>query len=679
MAPRQSLTMLAMMFSLAFGMLAQQPVDQRAIADSDAPAYKPDPALAGQLHLVGTDTMKDLLDAWVTDFTAVQPNVAIDVEAKGALTAAPALTGGTADIAPLSREMTPIEIDRFKAKYGYEPTPIRVGLGSYNTSGKTVALALFVNQANPLRQLNFTQLDAIFCSSLRRGASRQITRWGQLGLTGEWENREIHLVGVKVPDGISNFIRLRLCDGGTFRAGIHEENTGGTVNVLDRIVSLIAADPAAIGYGGFDNLKPGTRQLAIAEDSHGPYLRGTFDEVASARYPLTRYIYLYVNLPPGKPLAPATLRFLSYVLSREGQSAVERDGTLLPLPDGDLKSQIKILADSKIVTPDSAQEVIPKEALHAPVDPALPHYKPVAHLAGTLRSLGSDTMDDLMKPWADAFHAIYPDVTITVESKASMSVPSELTSGAAQLAPLSRELNPEEIEAFRAKNGSSPTETRVALGSYRTPTRTVALTFYVNDANPIRQLTFAQLDAMWCTMRKRGFPTDVTTWGDLGLTGEWASRPIHLVGVLPPDGVPNFISRVVCQGGPFRDGILTEKNAGTGSVLTRIVQHIAQDPDAIGYAGFHNQLPKTKHIPISETDSGPYLEGTFDEVRTARYPLTRFVNIYSKGAHGEATDNVVAEFFRFILSREGQAIVEQEGVFMPLPANVADAERARIH
>jgi phosphate transport system substrate-binding protein len=342
----------------------------------------------------------------------------------------------------------------------------------------------------------------------------------------------------------------------------------------------------------------------------------------------------------------------------------------------------KLLASSLLLAtfascPAHAQEVVQKETLHASLDRALPPYRPVPYLAGTLESFGSDTMDDLMQPWADAFHAIYPGVTINVHSKASMSIPAALTSGAAQLAPLSREFNPAETEAFRAKYGFTPTETRVALGSYRTPTRTVALTFYVNEANPIARLNFAQLDAMWCTTRKRGLPMDVITWGQLGLTGEWASRPIHLVGVLPPDGVPNFISRVICKGGPFREGILTEKNAGTNSVLTRIVQDVAKDPDAIGYAGFHNQLPGTRHVLIAEEAGGPYLEGTFDEVRTAHYPLTRFVNIYTAQASGKSSDQLVSEFLRFVLSHDGQVIVEQEGIFMPLPAKIAEVERSR--
>jgi phosphate transport system substrate-binding protein len=287
-------------------------------------------------------------------------------------------------------------------------------------------------------------------------------------------------------------------------------------------------------------------------------------------------------------------------------------------------------------------------------------------------------MDNLMKLWIAGFQHHEPGVAIDLQSQASMSVPASLNTGVAQLAPLSRELNPSEVEAFRARHGYAPTEIAVALGSYRTPTRTVALTFYVNDANPIAQLNLQRLDAMWCTTLRRGAKEPITEWGQLGLTGDWAHRPIHLVGVLPPDGVPNFITRRLCSGGLLRDGILGEKNGGPVSVLTRIVEDVSQDPNAIGYAGFHNREPGTHPLLIADTEAGPYYAGTFDEVRTAAYPLTRFVYIYVNRAPNVPLAPSVREFLRYVLSLEGQRAVEQEGIFMPLPASLAAVQRAKL-
>ena len=324
--------LIAALFTACVGTYAQQAVMVRSVAGSTIPPYTSHSQLSGHFTSVGTDTMKDLMTSWIAGFTTLHPQVSIELQANGSLTAAPALIEGTAQLAPLSREMVPSEIARFKARYGYEPTAIRVALGSYDTSGHTVALALFVNADNPINQLDFTQLDAMYCTSHLQGAKQDITRWGQMGLTGDWADKPIHLIGVKVPDGISNFIRLRVCKDGTFRSGIHEENTGGTINVLDRIVTIVASDPDAIGYAGFANLKPGSKQIAISENSGGPFLHGTRSEVSSAQYPLTRYVYIYVNQAPGKPLDPALRDFFLYILSLDGQSAVEREGISMPLP-----------------------------------------------------------------------------------------------------------------------------------------------------------------------------------------------------------------------------------------------------------------------------------------------------------------------------------------------------------
>jgi phosphate transport system substrate-binding protein len=286
--------------------------------------------LRGSIRIVGTDTMKQLMDRWIAGFTAIHAEVRIALAAKGALTAAPALSDGSADLATLGREFTS-EIAGFRAKRPYDPTGIRVAIGSYDTSGKTVALAFFVNQANPITRLNFQQLEAIYCNSLLRKAPHPITKWGQLGLTGEWASRDIHPVGVNFPDGISNFIRLGVCKGGDLRQGIREEHTGGSINVLDRIVTDVAADSAFIGYAGFANLKPGSKLIAISEDG-GSYLEGKRAEVETARYPLSRYIYIFIDRAPGQPLPPLEREFLRYVTSPAGQALVGLDNIYVPLP-----------------------------------------------------------------------------------------------------------------------------------------------------------------------------------------------------------------------------------------------------------------------------------------------------------------------------------------------------------
>lgn len=290
-----------------------------------------DGQLSGSIRIVGTDTMKELMGRWIEAFTALHPAVRIQLAAKGALTAAPALADGSADLAPLGREFTPTELAAFRSSRPYDPTSIPVALGSYDVSGRTVALAFFVNRDNPIAHLGFQQLDAMYCTSLRRGSTQPITTWGQLGLTGDWAVRPIHPIGVNFPDGISNFIRLRVCNDGDLRSDIHTEHTGGPINVLERIVTDVAADPDAIGYAGFANLNPGVKIIALSEGS-GPYLSGTRAEVASAEYPLTRYVYIFIDRKPGERIPPLERAFLSYVISPEGQALIASDNIYMPLP-----------------------------------------------------------------------------------------------------------------------------------------------------------------------------------------------------------------------------------------------------------------------------------------------------------------------------------------------------------
>jgi phosphate transport system substrate-binding protein len=280
---------------------------------------------ATTLRIIGTDTMKDLLTRWITGFRKLHPEASVELTANGALTAAPALASGAADLVPLGRELTPSELVAFHEHHAYDPIAIPVALGSYDISGKTVALAFFVNAANPIQRLNFQQLATIYCGD------QPSPTWSDLGVTGPLASQPVHPIGVNFPDGISNFIRLRICHDGTFHSGIREEHTGGKINVLDRIVSDVATDPAAIGYAGFANLKPDTKLVTISEGASA-YLAGTRAEVASGSYPLTRTIYIFADRAPGKPLSGLVEEFLRYVTSPEGQSLVSTDGIYMPLP-----------------------------------------------------------------------------------------------------------------------------------------------------------------------------------------------------------------------------------------------------------------------------------------------------------------------------------------------------------
>lgn len=348
---------------------------------------------------------------------------------------------------------------------------------------------------------------------------------------------------------------------------------------------------------------------------------------------------------------------------------------------GSLKRLIPILLGLTLLSSVNAQQPEVKETLHARVDPRTPAYQRLQDLSGNLASAGTDTMETVMKMWIEDFTRLYPKVTITQEARGSMTAEPALTAGRTQLATLSRELMPDELARFKQKFGYEPLVIKVALGSFRTPAKTAALTFYVHESNPITKLTFAQLDAIYCTTRRRGYKEDITNWGQLGAGREWVNRPIHLVGVVQPDGVSNNIRIMICDDGEFKRNILEEKidhSPGAVGVLSRIVMDVSKDPAAIGYGGFHSRQPGTKPIAIATTKRGPFLMDTWKTVSTAQFPLTRFNYIIVNRPSGRSMDPTIKEFLKYVLSREGQKAVEREGIFLPLPAHITKAERAKL-
>jgi phosphate transport system substrate-binding protein len=227
--------------------------------------------------------------------------------------------------------MLPAEKQEFEKKFGYKPTAIRVAGGSYRTPGKTHAIAFFVNEKNPITKLSFAEIDAIF-SSTRNRHYKEVSKWGDVGVTGEWADKPIHLWGLIRPNGIAHFLETRVLLSGSWKSGIEERTTVGSLAALDAINEGVAKDPYAIGYSGFGNAMPGVKPVALAEKDAGPYYKGTFQEVLDQKYPLSRVIYIYINRAPGQAIDPKVREFLKFVLSVKGQEDIVKEGVFLPLP-----------------------------------------------------------------------------------------------------------------------------------------------------------------------------------------------------------------------------------------------------------------------------------------------------------------------------------------------------------
>ena len=300
---------------------------QSVKADKNLPHYKKVSGVSGNLNSIGSDTMNNLLALWLEGFKKYYPNVNIQIEGKGSSTAPPALISGTAQLGPMSRKMKNEEIDKFEKKFGYKPTKIGTSLD---------ALAVYVNKDNPVKGLSLQQIDAIFSKTRRGGHREAITNWGQLGLKGEWSNRRISLYGRNSASGTYGYFKKHALFKGDYKDEVKEQPGSASV------VQGVTEDRYSIGYSGVGYKTSGVKIVPLAKKDGGKYYDGSYKNVLSGKYPLSRFLYIYVNKKPNQELDTLLKEFLKYVLSYEGQQIVIKDG-YLPLPAKAAAEQLKAI------------------------------------------------------------------------------------------------------------------------------------------------------------------------------------------------------------------------------------------------------------------------------------------------------------------------------------------------
>jgi phosphate transport system substrate-binding protein len=305
---------LVLVTSLALGQisLAQDVVK----LDPGLKAYEAVSGVSGNLSSVGSDTLNNLMTLWAESFYKFYPNVKIQIEGKGSTTAPPALIAGTAQLGPMSRPMRGTEIDQFEKKFGYKPTPIRTAVD---------ALAVFVNKDNPIKCMTIAQVDAIFSKSRRWGYQADLKTWGQLGLTSDWANRPISLYGRNSASGTYGFFKEHALKNGDYKDEVKEQPGSASV------VQGVTVDRYGMGYSGIGYATAGVRSVPIAEKDGDQCVEATAENSYAGTYPLARFLYVYINRPPGRPLDPLTQEFIKLIVSKDGQEGVMKDG-YFPIP-----------------------------------------------------------------------------------------------------------------------------------------------------------------------------------------------------------------------------------------------------------------------------------------------------------------------------------------------------------
>ena len=294
------------------------------------------------------------------------------------------------------------------------------------------------------------------------------------------------------------------------------------------------------------------------------------------------------------------------------------------------------------------------------VDPELSAYGKQRGISGNLSSVGSDTLNNLMTLWSEKFKQFYPNINIQVEGKGSSTAPPALISATAQLGPMSRAMKQKELDAFESKFGYKPTPVRVAVD---------ALAVFVNKDNPIKGLNLKQVDSLFSKSRRRGHK-EVETWGDLGVTGNWASRPISTYGRNSASGTYGFFKKLVMKKGDYKDEV--KEQPGSASV----VQSVSVDPFSAGYSGIGYKTASVRALPLAETGTN-FVEPSAQNALAGEYPLARFLYIYVNKAPGKPLDPLTQEFVKMILSKEGQQVVVKGGYF-PIAKAVTDEDIKKI-
>ena len=296
------------------------------------------------------------------------------------------------------------------------------------------------------------------------------------------------------------------------------------------------------------------------------------------------------------------------------------------------------------------------------LDPALTPYKAVSGVSGNLSSIGSDTLNNLMTLWAETFQKFYPNAKIQIEGKGSSTAPPALIAGTAQLGPMSRTMKGTEIDQFEKKYGYKPTALRTSVD---------ALAVFVNKDNPIKCLSLAQVDAAFSKSRRQGFKEDIATWAQLGLKGEWASRPISLYGRNSASGTYGFFKEHALKNGDYKDQV--KEQPGSASV----VQGVTVDRFAMGYSGIGYATAGVRAVPLAEKEGGKCVEADAENAYNGSYPLARFLYVYVNKAPGKPLDPLTREFVRLVMAKDGQEAVIKDGYY-PIPASVAKEELNKV-
>lgn len=700
---------------------------------SALPAYQPKQQVSGTIRVSGLYLHDGLImDQWIKDFQRFQPGAKVVITQKGTI------ASGAVDI-----ETGPRISDRLRAASEFEQATgerlfeIDWATGSYDVPGWSPGFVIFVNKNNPIAHLSIEQLDGIFAGArtggwngtrwnpkAARGPEKNIRTWGQLGLKGDWADKPIHIYGRPLKYNIQLGFERKVFHGGDVwnentQEYSHEMNPDGTrYTSAEEMVKDTAADKYGIVFSDMGSAGiPGVRPVPLGATAKGPFIPISLQSLRDRSYPLFIEEWAEVRLAPGKKLSPLVKEFLTFMLSREGQDAIQRDGKWIPIPAARAKEmlakldtvgeqvdpkqlglQLGMLAPKKwdADSPDETGKIDPRRAYythHFDLSD-LPAYTPGPALSGTLRMPASGQLlqSNIGQALIAAFRRFQPGIEFALKDGDLINQQVDLSMGRKWTTYFAGE-----FLDYQLKFNRSPREIQIATGAFDVPGWDPALAIYVNKANPVKGLTIRELDGIFGGPRRGGWVSttwrrqagrsadeNIRSWHRVGTGGPCGSRPIDVYTPPLKYHLMSVFERKVLEGGNMwndsvrevplalrPDGTRTEPSADRVTMVGR---------DACGVTFAYPGLAgaNTRLVPIARDKNSPYVLPTIDTVRDRTYPLALELYAYTDQRPSQPMDPKVKEFLRFVLSREGQEIIQADGKWLPLTADLARAEIAKL-
>jgi phosphate transport system substrate-binding protein len=340
-----TLAALAAIFAAPTFALKYAAPEHNLSVDPSIPSWKPGEVKSEpeeEVAIVGADIMDEIVLGWTKIYRKQYPRLSVTLDLRASGAGGPGLASGKAHLAPVGREMFPAERKLFTDKFGYEPLEIKVATGSVGSLGKTATSVILVDKDNPIDCLSVEQLDAVY-SKTRKHGYKEVKTWGDLGAGGDWANRPIKLYGLKPINGIEQYYKRVVMDGGEYKEGIEFVKGKGFTHAFTVAAEEMAKQPGGLTYALLANVTPNVKVLKVSPTLGGTCYEPNTQNVYSHKYPMSRYVYIYVNRKPGEPLEPKVKEFLKLVLSREGQDVVAKEQVFIPLLPDVVAAELKKL------------------------------------------------------------------------------------------------------------------------------------------------------------------------------------------------------------------------------------------------------------------------------------------------------------------------------------------------